>query len=379
MRAWLTGYFGHRNVGDEALLAAFLRHRPADLQPLVFSDDPAHTRRMHRVPAVPEPPRRPTEPRYDMRYGLGYWARYGGRMIPERFRAKAAIHVGGGMLNDHVPGRVVTQVQRLKALKAARGRVATLAIGVDPIHHAPDRAAIGELDGLLDYCSVRDAASERALRACGLEMPIHVAADLVFALAPDAAPPPRRDGPIAINLRPLFGDPREAGVNKAERRAAFEAGCGRLIDGVRARFGAVTLLPFCDEDEAFMRETGLADRAPLTPFTDDPVGAMGRLGGCSALVGMRFHALLMATLLNLPWAPIVYAPKALALAGELGIATEGLCVGDGSEMPAGDFEPDAVLEALASARAGFDARDFVTARKQAALSDMQRGWAAVSR
>jgi len=43
MIAWISGYVGHHNVGDEAILASVLQHLPIDTNPVFFSSNPVHT------------------------------------------------------------------------------------------------------------------------------------------------------------------------------------------------------------------------------------------------------------------------------------------------------------------------------------------------
>ncbi len=59
MRIAISGYYGSRNAGDEAVLGATvheLRRRLPDVEPVVLSADPAGTREEHDVEAAPRWP-----------------------------------------------------------------------------------------------------------------------------------------------------------------------------------------------------------------------------------------------------------------------------------------------------------------------------------
>ena len=58
MKVIISGYYGSKNGGDEAMLAAMLevlREEVDDLQATVISLNPDYTRRRHKVDAVPMP------------------------------------------------------------------------------------------------------------------------------------------------------------------------------------------------------------------------------------------------------------------------------------------------------------------------------------
>jgi N-acetylglucosaminyldiphosphoundecaprenol N-acetyl-beta-D-mannosaminyltransferase len=373
-------------MGDEALLAAVLQHRPETARVRVFGGyHPCPIARGVRYSL--EPPLDRQTGRYAFWHGAGYWLRHGYRLFGELGKRKIAIVAGGGMLNDHVGGRCCVRRKRILAMKSLNCRVGFLGIGVDRITLPPDRDAVRDLlFHQVDYCSVRDAASAQALAAIGIPgEKFLVASDLAFALQFPTHAPQRerarelRSAVLGINLRPLFHLTRERGGEKRERRTRYAEACRHLVDKLGQLVREVRAVPFNPEDAAFLGSLSPKGRLQILAPPSDPMSALGAVMDCDLFVGMRYHAIVFSVLAGVPVVPIVYAPKSRALADELGFSPAALAVGDGIEVEDQSLNVD---EILGQVNAVWNSREamrqqlsqLAVEKRRVAIADMSRCW-----
>lgn len=388
MKAWVYGYFGHRNLGDEAILAAVLAAAPPAAHLRVLTDDPAVTAELHDIRCCQGPPLGDE----GRRYRLGYWLRTGPRLLGDLLTDKACVYAAGGSIADHVPGCVVRLERRVRRLQALGCRVGLLAVGVDRLVNEADIRAAGRLvTETVDYCSVRDAASAANLLALGVPpLAFRQAADVVFALADDGISTltaerttSLSDARVGLNLRPLFANPRERGDDKRRRFAEYSAACEELAIALKAQVGRLDLVPLCPEDVTFLLPIARRAGLPLAPLGDRPREALAGMSGYDAFVGMRFHSVVFAALAAVPCLAVPYAPKVLSLANELGLPGEALAVGDGTEMVDRPLRPAVVaaeLSALWARRQQVRQRqiELVARKRRLALADMHACWHTLS-
>mgnify|MGYP000865289299 FL=1 len=312
LRLVLSGYYGFRNSGDEAVLASILAaleeeaaRRGAAVEPVVLSGDPAWTERQYGVRAVP-------------------------RMKPgEVRRALAAsdglISGGGSLLQDATGiGSIPYYLGIMKMARWCRKPVFVYAQGIGPVRRKWFRPPIARAFNQAAYASVRDAESAELLRQFGAPR-VEVVPDPVMGLAPlppaaaqsrAAAAPPL----VGVSARFWRGDRADL----ARLAAALNALAARRP--VRLR-----LLPFhhgADEDASrFVMERlagAAADAAELAPAHEDPRAMLAEVGRCDLLVGMRLHALIYAAGQEVPMLGLSYDPKIdrfLARIGERPVGT----------------------------------------------------------
>lgn len=351
MIAWLNGYFGRHNVGDEAILASVLQHLPKDAKPVVFSSNPGHTRLVHGVNSLLLPPIDFQAGKAGLWYGKGYWVKNGMAFLLARLGAGAQVYCGGGMLNDHVPGRMVKRHAMVRAMARLAGNtpVAFLAVGVDQMTREPDRfAARIMIEELVNYCSVRDQASYQALLELGVSpQRIHLAEDVVFAMDLSGMSVFKNQSPtrLGINFRPLFDEAhnRDATV---KHRTAYRDRCIELVAALAKEHKTVVLIPFGPDDFAFLSVIGETTGVLVEPWTDNPMAILSRVAQCQSFVGMRYHAVVFSLIAGVPCVPLVYSPKVGALCEQMGVSQDLVTVGNGEEMPDRLFEVIDIVEML---------------------------------
>ena len=307
----ISGYYGFYNVGDEAILEATVtllrRHRP-NLDIVVLSADPAHTRRCYGVEAVP----RTSIP----------------AVAKALRRADLLVSGGGGLLQDVTSWRTVPYYLGIMQLAMLLGtRVAVYNQGIGPLERNFSRRIVKGVLSRVDCLSVRDPASAHLLRQLGITGEILTAADPVFTLDPPSRSEVERclqehglqkdrENPlIAISMRLLpQGEKSDYFI-----RLAREA-CLYLEREKGARF---LFLP-CQQSDL---DAGRAVFEVLSPghlIIEDnitPREMLRLIGGVDLLLGMRLHALIFAAVCGVPSVGLPYDPKVNALLKLMGEET----------------------------------------------------------
>jgi polysaccharide pyruvyl transferase CsaB len=288
MRVVVSGYFGHGNTGDEALLAGMLvtmRAVEPGLGAVVISGNPPETRRTHGVEAVPR--MRPTA-------------------ICRALRAAdGLISGGGGLLQDRTSARPVAYYAGVMGLaRLARRPYVVHAQGLGPIEWRLNRTLTAMALRGAAHVSLRDSESIGLARELGVRRAI------------DLVPDP------AIALRPERGEP------------------GHIVVAVRAWGGRLDhLLPIREAIQVLSAEHRILalpmhepmDREPSEIVVDGIPGAavvppetslherLALIGSASLVIGMRLHALVLAAAAGVPGVAISYDPKVDAFASRVGM------------------------------------------------------------
>ena len=307
-RVVLSGYYGFRNLGDDAILLA-LRDRLSEAMPgasiVALSRRPAETRERCGVSAV------------------------------QRFRPLAvrrAIHSascfvsgGGSLLQDHTSTRSLLYYATLIRMAKRMGKpIMFYANGIGPVETERDRERVREVSEMADVITLRDEESLDALRAMGV-----------------------RNENITVTADPVYSLPsgsRERGLERLRERGIPTE---RPIVGVSVRFAAgmepniAEFARFCDalsatETVVFidMQQPGdtaasAAVRGKMTaaayeistPY--DPGAMADMIAAMEAVVSTRLHSMIFAACAHVPVLGVVYDPKVSACAHTLGMPEAG--------------------------------------------------------
>ncbi|MDB4866560.1 MAG: csaB [Cohnella sp.] len=308
-RLVLSGYYGFRNSGDEAVLQSILtalevtgRAQGIRVEPVVLSADPEWTSRQYGVESVP-------------RMKLGE--------LRNALRNSDGLISGGGSLLQDATG-LGSIPYYLGVMEMARWNgkpTFVYAQGIGPVNRAIFRWPIARAFRKAAYVSVRDDESAALLRRFGVpEARIEVVPDPVMGLPmPEALElGGARDGAaedadarpvVGVSVRFWRGD--RADLDRAA--AALATLAGRR--SVRLRF-----LPFHhgpDEEASryVMERLAAAGGAAaegvceLAPAHEDPQAMLREVSRCRLLFGMRLHSLIYAANRELPLLGLSYDPK----------------------------------------------------------------------
>ncbi|MBQ3444621.1 MAG: polysaccharide pyruvyl transferase family protein, partial [Selenomonadaceae bacterium] len=169
MKIVVSGYYGSKNGGDEAMLSAMLevlREGVEDLSVTVISLNPEYTKRRHNVDAVP---------------WLDLWT------IIKRIRAADLLISGGGSLLQNVTsGRSLYYYLTIIFFALAFGRrVMLYAQGIGPIRGVLAHKLTNFILNRVDLITVRDRGSLEELSRLKITRPkIYCTADPVLAIKP---------------------------------------------------------------------------------------------------------------------------------------------------------------------------------------------------
>lgn len=286
----ISGYYGFKNSGDEALLKSIisdLRRIDPDIKIAVFSNDPEFTKAEHNADA------------FDRMKLFEV-----GRVLR---RTKLLISGGGSLIQDATSTKsLMYYLGIIRLAKRCGARVMLYANGVGPVGGRLNRAAAKNTLNMADYITLREEDSLRELEAMGVNVPkIEVTADPALGLCADEsgrAEAERLFGgktPIAFSVREW----------KTLKSGGTDAICG-CIERLKADGFAPFMLPMqYSKDYKICSE--IAGKTGVSVLEDKyNVGQLlGILSACPAVAGMRLHALIYALAAESSPVGIVYDPK----------------------------------------------------------------------
>lgn len=308
----LSGYYGYRNSGDEAVLQSILtalkeegQAAGIDIQPIVLSIDPEWTSRTYGVEAVHRMKLR------DVRKAIK--------------DSDGLISGGGSLLQDATGlGSIPYYVGVIKLAQWLRKPTFIYAQGIGPVNRKIFNPIISSVFRRCEYISVRDAESAELLRTMGIaKSEINVVPDPVMGMvlrdnhSRDQHPLPV----IGVSVRFWNADRTEL-TKLAEGLALLSS-----RKAVHIRF-----LPFHfpgdDEASRFVMERigNIADhgsQVSIAAETEHPEEMLREVSYCQMLVGMRLHSLIYAASQEVPLLGISYDPKIDHFLGRIGTVPIG--------------------------------------------------------
>lgn len=357
LRIAVSGYYGFKNAGDDAILIALtttIRALAPGAEITVFSNSPAETRQMYGVRAI------------------NRWNPFG--VVWTLMRSDLLLSGGGGLLQDVTGVLSICYYLMVVLLALAVGKpVVYYAQGVGPVRSRFGRWLTRVVSNRVDLITVRDQASRDDFLAMGVNRPpMAVTADPVLALNPaqlnagnglelldelyraasqtpsgrhTGAPPELQGANEGLPVRVLSngvdrvpelatadgkrGSAAEPGAESERTKTAPERRLGiiirdwpdtghykKCVASTADRFvrdgWSVILVPFhypddvqaCREVSRLMQEPNLLVDSRL------PVGSLfGLLGALDLVLAMRLHAIVMASVMRVPCVGISYDPK----------------------------------------------------------------------
>ncbi|WP_145414102.1 polysaccharide pyruvyl transferase CsaB [Paenibacillus xylanexedens] len=308
----ISGYYGFRNSGDEAVLKSILtalqeesQRSNVTIEPIVLSIDPEWTTSMYGVRAV-----------HRMKL----------KEVREALKESDGLISGGGSLLQDATGlkSIPYYLGVIKLAQWLKKPTFIYAQGIGPVHRKIFNPMIKSVFKSCTYVSVRDEQSADYLRRLGLKWnQIHVVPDPVMGLPlPDTASPVREEAdPSTAGEQPTHAKLPVIGVSvrfwESDRKelTAIAAGLKKLLakKAVHLRF-----MPFHLPDDVqasrFIMEmlgdvTGKGSEISITEDVTDPQQMLEEVSRCDLMIGMRLHSLIYAASQYVPPVGISYDPK----------------------------------------------------------------------
>ncbi|MDT0124422.1 polysaccharide pyruvyl transferase CsaB [Paenibacillus sp. RRE4] len=308
----ISGYYGFRNSGDEAVLKSILtalqeesQRSNVTIEPIVLSIDPEWTTSMYGVRAV-----------HRMKL----------KEVREALKESDGLISGGGSLLQDATGlkSIPYYLGVIKLAQWLKKPTFIYAQGIGPVHRKIFNPMIKSVFKSCTYVSVRDEQSADYLRRLGLKWnQIHVVPDPVMGLPlPDTASPVREEADTSIAegqsdhaKLPVIGVSVRFWESDRKELTAIAAGLKKLVakKAVHLRF-----MPFHLPDDVqasrFIMEmlgdvTGKGSEISITEDLTDPQQMLEEVSRCDLMIGMRLHSLIYAASQYVPPVGISYDPK----------------------------------------------------------------------
>ncbi|RUT42962.1 polysaccharide pyruvyl transferase CsaB [Paenibacillus anaericanus] len=325
----ISGYYGFRNSGDEAVLKSILtaleeegRAIGMQINPVVLSIDPEWTTRTYGVRAV-----------HRMKLGE----------VRNAIKNSSGLISGGGSLLQDVTGSksIPYYLGVIKLAQWMRKPTFVYAQGIGPVNRKLFHGVIASVFRRCKYISVRDVESAELLRSMGIQDDsIQVVPDPVMGLSLPEGQDDPKSGPTTRGL-PIIGvsvrywNPKRTELNELAEGLRLLS----LRVPVHIRF-----LPFHfpGDDEAsryLMNRIGNVQdngsRISIAKEVEHPQDMLREVSRSSLLIGMRLHSLIYAASQNVPMLGVSYDPKIDHFLGRIGLLPIGT-----SE----DLDPHALVE-----------------------------------
>lgn len=296
MRIVISGYYGSKNGGDEAMLAAMLevlREEISDLQVTVISLNPEYTRRRHKVDAVPMP---------DIF-----------SIIKRILAADLLISGGGSLLQNVTSGRSLYYYLAIIFFALIfRRKVMLYAQGIGPIRGALAHKLMNLIVNRVDLITVRDRGSLEELSRLKITRPkIFCTSDPVLAIKPV----PLEIGEKILARHSITTGEKFIGVavrhwlNWENFRSELAAALDKIVEATGARIIFIPM-KFPEDIRSAQTTAELMKNDCIVLDEEFTTQEILSLTGCmDVLIGVRLHALIFAGVMNVPMLGISYDPK----------------------------------------------------------------------
>lgn len=230
------------------------------------------------------------------------------------WRADALVLSGGGLLHDHWWSVVPRYLAWIVLARASGARVVWLGVGIGPLRRRIQGWLARLALRLTHVALVRDPRSAELLG--GPSDRVHTIPDpSLFNDVPEEEAEPRSLGVVARGPTPsdraAFG--RRASALAAICVLAHRRGWRPMLLTMAGR----TDEAFADEVQRRAARKGL--QLPKESLGPPPAAALRRLATFEAVVSVRLHGVLLASLAGTPCVPVAYDPKVEHAADALGI------------------------------------------------------------
>ncbi|OMF13011.1 polysaccharide pyruvyl transferase CsaB [Paenibacillus amylolyticus] len=316
----ISGYYGFRNSGDEAVLKSILtaleeesQRSNVTIEPIVLSGDPEWTTSMYGVRSV-----------HRMKL----------KEVREALKESDGLISGGGSLLQDATGlkSIPYYLGVIKLAQWLKKPTFIYAQGIGPVKRKIFNPMIKSVFKACTYVSVRDEQSADYLRGLGLQWnQIHVVPDPVMGLPLPETKVESGAGTVSADAANQINqvEPSSGGHTKlpvigvsvrfweSDRKelTAIAAGLKKLCSkkAVHLRFLPFHL-PVDEQASRFLMEmlgdvTSKGSEISITEDLTDPQLMLEEVSKCDLVIGMRLHSLIYAASQYVPPVGISYDPK----------------------------------------------------------------------
>lgn len=291
---FIFGYYGFKNLGDEAILASIIKtikENDSSAHILALSYNVSYTEKIHRVTGV---------------------SRNNMIEVIKAIRASNLVISGGGsLLQDVTSSRsLVYYLALVLFAKLMSKPVLFYSNGFGPIRNRINKILTKEIVNKVDKIIVRDEDSKRAMEDIGISRPIKVTTDATFILGgtgSDRALEILKDEKIPTDS-PFVG----ISVRPWYFKESFIEIMAKFADYLSDKGLAVLFIPMQmpkDLEVSNKIIKKMKRKAYVLEGDYIPEDVLAIIGKMQILIGMRLHALIFAGIQGIPMLGLEYDPK----------------------------------------------------------------------
>ena len=310
----IGGYFGCGNLGDDAILQAFIEYTRTNYPNM-------------RIWALTKKPKKDTR-----RFGVQCFRRKNPFSLILAFLRADAFLCGGGSLLQNLTGKLSPYYYlfMLRLAKLCGSMPILFAAGIGPLYGKNAQRATQKTLAQSAYISLRDEESLRFLRTQGIDSAkLHLGADAALLLAP---PPISRTHALKKRIDVAKNQRYVCVCLKSGKHTANSR--RTIIAALRMLCREENLLPIflpLDESDVSVNAEAAHRLGGRLFLADEPSDVTALLRDAQLLISMRLHGMILATTVALPSVGIPTAddPKISSfarLAAQEYIPSEGLSV-----------------------------------------------------
>lgn len=307
--AIISGYYGFRNIGDDALLMSIIndlkRFKP-DIRLLILSKIPAGTSRDFQVASI-------------NRVSIL-------RIFKAMKKTKVFIYGGGNLLQDNTSTRsLFFYLSAVWLAKKLHLKVMFYANGIGPLKKNLNRLLTQKIMNQVDVITLREALSYDELRRLDIGKPrILLTADAALTVTDGCtdgcADACKNTGTGILRQLGLPGDKPLLGISLRKypghekiEHEKYESVIAQAIDHMVSVYGAYPVfipmqhpedVPILENVAAKMKRESSIVREKLNVYQTYEL-----ISGMHMLIGMRLHALIFSAVATVPMVGLVYDPK----------------------------------------------------------------------
>lgn len=313
----ISGYYGFDNCGDEAILMAMIQELSKHIPPeriIVLSQTPQKTKINYKINAI---------------HRLNIFL-----IMFQLIKAGIFISGGGGLLQD-VSGRGLSIVYYLSLIVLAqffKVPVVVFGQGIGPVKKSINRKLIKSVLAKVKLIIVRDEQSQKLLQELGIKKTsVRVYSDPSFLLLKEELPDHVLEKyKLADKEEKVFTSNSVGFVlrNCGAIKQDYELKIIRLAKAVdyliEKQKVPIFLVPFQPQNDlSLYDDLRKIIKHPEVDYLYDeinPAQMLSLFSKLSLIIGMRFHAIIFATICSIPFIAIDYDPKVRNYVKALGLS-----------------------------------------------------------
>jgi polysaccharide pyruvyl transferase CsaB len=318
LKILISGFYGAGNAGDEAILSAIMTSimdRNNDSEFTALSFNPLETTNSHMINAIYRPD-----------FGPKWFSTNLRVMLSSIKNSDLVIIGGGGLLEDkHNYFSIPRYLHTVILAKIYNKPVMYYSIGVGPIKNKIGKLLVGIITQFVDLITVRDIQSKNTLVSLGIRPEcITVVPDPVFSLKPIKESDAKKiflSEKISLSQKPLIG----ISVRSLEWGKLPEDEFALFLDTISKKYNAtIIFIPFgydgvpTDLDISMNIINKMTQEVYIIKNKYHPEEIMGLIGELDFFIGMRFHSVILCSLMGVPVLGISYLPKVNSILNSLG-------------------------------------------------------------